>query len=229
MPNLSQNLSGFGNIVAVTVTAEDGSFTDDLVVGDDAVVGDDLDVVGDLTAGTIASDANVTATGVVLTGAGSAANAAHSFSGDPNTGWINPGADQLQAVCGGVAQATIANGSVTINPALVIAGAEYSTGYLTPTALAGNTDNYAPGLSNAISTLLISASTPVNLTGISAISNYKLRISNTSANTITLVHDATSTATNRFYCPGAANFALTQYKTVTVLYVASLSRWLVQG
>jgi hypothetical protein len=43
-----------------------GSFgTEDMVLTDDLTVGDDADVVGDLTAGTITSDAGVTATGTV--------------------------------------------------------------------------------------------------------------------------------------------------------------------
>lgn len=62
--NFRGYLSGLGNVTAVDVTA-----TDDLAVTDDAVISDDLDVVGDLTAGTIVSDAGVTAT-TLLTGAG---------------------------------------------------------------------------------------------------------------------------------------------------------------
>lgn len=53
-------LGGRASVPNVVAT-DDVTAGDDLVVGDDGVVGDDLDVVGDLTAGTIASDAAVTA------------------------------------------------------------------------------------------------------------------------------------------------------------------------
>lgn len=42
MANLSTNLSGYGNVTAVSVTAEDGVFTDDVTVGDDLTVTDAL-------------------------------------------------------------------------------------------------------------------------------------------------------------------------------------------
>lgn len=43
-------------------TTGDLTVGEDLAVAGDAVIGDDADVVGDLTAGTVASDAGVTAT-----------------------------------------------------------------------------------------------------------------------------------------------------------------------
>ncbi len=49
---------------------------------------------------------------------------------------------------------------------------------------------------------------------------------NTTAQTMTLVHDAVSTAANRIYCPGAKNFIIVgQYSTVTLQYNKTQSRW----
>ena len=49
-----------------------------------------------------------------------------------------------------------------------------------------------------------------------------------SANTITLKHDSTSSQNpNRFYGPGAADYALTQYSAVELTYDVTLLRWLI--
>lgn len=63
MANLSTNLSGYGNVTAVSVTAEDGTFTDDVTVGDDLTVTDTATIKGNvIDSGTIAGSnpANVT-------------------------------------------------------------------------------------------------------------------------------------------------------------------------
>jgi len=53
-------------------------------------------------------------------------------------------------------------------------------------------------------------------------------LENTTTHTMTIVHDATSTAANRIYCPGANNFVLVgQYATVTLQYNSSQSRWVI--
>lgn len=233
MPNLSVNISGYGDSPTfTTVTAADGVFTDDVTVGDDA------DVVNDLTAGTITSDSTLVATTTVsgthfLGGNGSLANCTHSYTGDPNTGFYLSGADQQQFVAAGIAQVTVANGSTTFSSAVVKSAATYNAGYVTPAVIGANTDNYAPSGYATTGTLLLSASGAFNLTGIAAVANLSICLVNTSANTITLVHDATSTAANRFYCPGAVNFSLTQYSCVVVRYIPALAagvgRWVIQS
>ena len=48
--------------------------------------------------------------------------------------------------------------------------------------------------------------------------------------TVTLVHDATSTAANRFYCPNNANVALRTNGFVILRYEAgTTNRWRVMG
>ena len=53
-------------------------------------------------------------------------------------------------------------------------------------------------------------------------------LANNGAFTITLVHDATSTAANRFYCQNSANFALLPNMTVLLRYDGNASRWRVK-
>ncbi len=51
----------------------------------------------------------------------------------------------------------------------------------------------------------------------------------TAAQTLTLKHDATSTAANRFDLPGAADMALAPFSGIAIWYDATLSRWIVLG
>lgn len=150
---------------------------------------------------------------------------------DPDTGMGTSGPNVLTLSAGGFAWESINVGSLqTANNAGILATAAlYESGVLTPAALAANTDDYAPAGYSSVSLLALSATTPVNLTGIVAVTNLTLWLLNTSANAITLKHDVTSTAANRFYGPGAADFVLTQYKLVRARYLASLSRWVLGG
>jgi hypothetical protein len=55
-------------------------------------------------------------------------------------------------------------------------------------------------------------------------------LENTTAQNFTITHDATSTVSNRIYCPGATNLTLSgQYSTVTLIYNTSQTRWIVIG
>lgn len=103
-------------------------------------------------------------------------------------------------------------------------------GIITPTALAANTDNWTPtGYSDA-STIRMSASAPVNLTGLGGGEDGKeIKLMNVGANTITLIHDLTSTAANRFYCPNNTSVAVRQNGWVLVIYDSTSSRWRVMG
>ena len=99
---------------------------------------------------------------------------------------------------------------------------------ISPTALAANTDNYAPtGIATAI-TLRISASSAVDLTGIAGgatmIDGRELILINIgTTNTITLKNDVTSTAANRFLLN--ADFALAANMACKLVYDGTSSRW----
>ena len=69
---------------------------------------------------------------------GSLSSCALKFAGDPNTGIISPGADQIALVTGGVARLTIdSSGSVTIPGNVTVSGS------LTVTGTVNSTDNIA--------------------------------------------------------------------------------------
>lgn len=104
------------------------------------------------------------------------------------------------------------------------------SGVITPAALAANTDNYNPAGNADAYELRLSASAPVNLTGLQAgISGQEKALSNVGANTITLVHDATSTAANRFAAAGNLNVALRTNGLVRIRYDGTTQRWRILG
>jgi hypothetical protein len=117
------------------------------------------------------------------------------------------------------------NGSKIITDGRII-----HRGEISPTALEDNTDNWNPtGLSSS-RYIRAAASAAYNLTGISAQSNgTEIVLWNGGSHTITLKNDVTSTAANRFLTPGAADYALTQYKGVLIRYDGTSSRWVVLG
>lgn len=100
------------------------------------------------------------------------------------------------------------------------------TGTITPTQIAANTDNWNPtGLSTSN---VIRASTDAsrNLTGIVAQgAGTRILLCNVGAQDLVLVHDATSTAANRFLCPGSANFTLNANDAVYIWYDTTSARW----
>ena len=104
------------------------------------------------------------------------------------------------------------------------AGSTAFSGDITPTALAANTDNWAPtGLATA-SVIRVSASGAFQLTGITGgVDGRVLTLLNVGANTITLMNDVTSTAANRFLL--GANLSVAANQSVTLLYDATASRW----
>lgn len=102
---------------------------------------------------------------------------------------------------------------------------------ISPTQLVANTDNWAPtGVATAY-LVRVNVDAARNITGIVApvapVLGQSLWLYNTTAFTITLVHDATSTAVNRFFCPNHANYSLVQGASAQIVYSATDSRWLV--
>ena len=97
---------------------------------------------------------------------------------------------------------------------------------IAPTILAGNTDNWAPG---AATVLHVAASGAINLTGMvpnagnsSLLSQIRILV-NVGSFTITLKHETTSTAANRFFLSGAADLPLVSNGIRAFLYTGT--RW----
>lgn len=106
-------------------------------------------------------------------------------------------------------------------------GAEYQAGDQAP-ALTANTDNLTVNATARV--LRITSNGAYNLTGLTGgATGRRLTLLNASAFTITLTHDATSTAANRFYCPNNTNVAIRQNGSAEVIYDATSSRWRVIG
>lgn len=120
--------------------------------------------------------------------------------------------------------------TLTASAALVAAGTVARTGDISPAALgAGSTDNYAPtGLSTASRLRATPVATSV-LTGITGgADGRELWLDNISATeSLQLNHDATSTATNRFFLPNNANLTMLPNTSVLLVYDATLAsgRW----
>lgn len=109
-------------------------------------------------------------------------------------------------------------------------GALRDTGVVSPAQLVANTDNWAvTGIAGA---KIIRASTDAsrNLTGIaSPTAGQSIRLCNIGAFNLVLIHDATSTAANRFYCPNNASVTLRPNGWVELWYDSTSSRWRVSG
>ncbi len=106
------------------------------------------------------------------------------------------------------------------------------SGTTTPTQLTAATDNWNPtGLDSAV-IFRASSDANRNLTGIVAPTNGHGRLimlCNIGAFNIVLKHDITSTAANRFLCPGSVDLTLTPNRTVWIAYDNSSSRWRVHA
>jgi hypothetical protein len=104
------------------------------------------------------------------------------------------------------------------------------TNIISPSQLTGNTDNWNPTGLSACATIRVSTDASRNLTGIVAqTAGRRIRLRNVGAQNLVLIHDLTSTAANRFYCPGAANFTLNAKDSVDIEYDGTDSRWYVIG
>lgn len=134
-----------------------------------------------------------------------------------NYGWDHP-----HAVVRGRVAGYAAVGTATLTTlALVV---------ITPTALAANTDDWNPtGLSTA-DIIRMSSSAAYNITGIVAPSDDRIIIlDNVGAFSITLKHDTTSTAANRFFCPNDADLVLAKDTNVWLQYDLASLRWRIIG
>jgi hypothetical protein len=104
------------------------------------------------------------------------------------------------------------------------------SGINTPTQLAANTDDWAITDFATGFFFRISSDAGRNLTGIAGGSGGRvIALSNQGAFTITLKHNQTSTAGNRFLLPGATDFLLTTFKTCLAYYDSTAAAWCVIG
>ena len=128
---------------------------------------------------------------------------------------------------------TVAASNFTVTPAGTItnSGSVIRSGVLTPTALSASVNNYNPGISDKRYVRLSTDGSPYDITGLfNLIDGVEVVMWNGGASTITLKHEsASSLSVNRFLCPGAADFALTQYKAVTLRYDGTAARWIIVG
>jgi hypothetical protein len=111
------------------------------------------------------------------------------------------------------------------------------TGYLrlssviTPAALTADVNNWAPDAGAAAAVWLISATTPVNITGIApegGNTGRLLVLHNTTSTAITLKNDsASSTSTNRFVFSGGVDVVLGGVQTIQLMKINT--RWRALG
>lgn len=98
----------------------------------------------------------------------------------------------------------------------------------TPAQLTSNTDNLA--ISATAELFRLSTDASRNLTGLQGgVDGRRGVLSNVGAFDLVLVHDATSTAANRFLCPNSANLTLHPNDSSPVWYDGTSSRWRVIG
>lgn len=123
-------------------------------------------------------------------------------------------------ISGGVGTGTGLRGTINFTGSLTL-----NTNEVT---LNSNQNDYTGG--DGYGVLKINATGNFDLTGLAnPVSGRQLIIYNTGASTITLKHDATSAAANRFYLPGAADLAIGQYRGVLLEYAPTVARWIVVG
>lgn len=108
-----------------------------------------------------------------------------------------------------------------------VSQAHLFSGVISPTQITADQDNYAPTGFSTCSVVRLTSDAARAITGLaggSAGRNVLMINANASSN-ITLTHDATSTAANRFYCPNSVNFVLLPNACAFIWYDTTSSRW----
>ncbi len=123
-------------------------------------------------------------------------------------------------------------GRCVLNGDLTVGGFGAGSGIISPATLSGvNQDDWTPAGIQAASVVRITPGGAINITGIIAPSPVRgklLMLTNLDGtNTITLIHDSTSTAANRIYGPNASNAALRKKSSCWLWYDVTAARWLV--
>jgi hypothetical protein len=103
-------------------------------------------------------------------------------------------------------------------------------GIISPAQLVINTDDWAPTNLSTAAVIRLNTDAARDITGIVAqAAATRILLCNIGAFNAVLKHDVTSTAANRFYGPGSADFTLTPNKSVDIWYDATSSRWRIIG
>ena len=173
-------------------------------------------LVGSADAGLSAEIVVGTAPGGELGGTWASPTVASTHSGSAHIG------DHTHAATGTGAT----GGGTTISPQTISSNRRFHQTILTPAQLTANTDDWAPTDYDSYSLWAISSDANRNLTGIvaPALSNGShLWLYNAGSFTITLMHNVTSTAANRFQLVAASNLALATLHGVHLLYYGA--RW----
>lgn len=127
--------------------------------------------------------------------------------------------------------ATLGGGLVT--GTMVLPAVVQAVGASSPTAITGAQDNYAPIGFTTASVLRVDCSAAASLTGLAGGSDGRVvwlyNISTNGANTLTLKHDVTSTALNRFFLAGTTDLVIPNYGGVMLQYDSTSLRWRVAG
>lgn len=104
------------------------------------------------------------------------------------------------------------------------------SGILSPAQITANQNNYAPTDFATSFWLRLTSDAARDITGLAGGAQGRIvALSNQGSFTITLKHEVTSTAANRFQCPGGVDYSLTTASSVLVYYDSSASRWYVLG
>lgn len=122
---------------------------------------------------------------------------------------------------------TLASGSFT---GQMVAGTPlFLQGLISPTILTANANDYAPTSFATATTLALSSDASRDITGLAggASGRYVLLVNNNANNIVLKNASASSTAANRFACPGNADFTLNQFDAVWIVYLGA--SWYVLG
>ena len=104
------------------------------------------------------------------------------------------------------------------------------TGVISPTQLIANQDDWDPTNLATAAEIRLTTDAARDLSGIAAQpARTRITLFNIGGFNCVLKHDLTSTAANRFLCPGSADFTLTPNKAVDIWYDSTSSRWRVIG
>lgn len=120
--------------------------------------------------------------------------------------------------------------SLTVDRDCYLQGTFVTGGIITPTTISSTPQNdYSPtGLSNA-SIIRISASTPINITGLTGgISGRRITFINTDPISITLQDENSGSAAANRFSLGGINANLVKGAVVGMIYDGSISRWRIQ-
>lgn len=170
---------------------------------------------------------------------GTAAIPFYSWSTDPDIGMYRPAANNLGFSTAGldrlriIADGNVGIGNTTPRTKTEIGGALSLNEGTALTFANGVNNDVALGAIPYSMYRVAGPTAAFSLTGLVPVASANgqiVTIQNTTAFPLTLVHNATSVAANRIFCPGAKNMILTgQYATVTLQYNASQTKWVIIG